>query len=212
VSVLCWSVSMKIQFSTIFFLVFVFSAFGQQLPSDKMFRDDSFPYSFAYPKDWITVPPSHPQTRVKLFSDLGLGIADFSVIVVYNKPAERFSPQEFVNTLKTSPEVIKSLVKQGNPTAEIINTGETYLSNQKAFYIKGKQTVHSLGSEVKMTILQILLLYEGNTYTLTCRAEEDSFDDYYPTFKRIISNFVVRPTKFNLSSPSQNTPRRRTKG
>lgn len=201
----------------LFLLVFYGISFAQvDKDSDYLvYRDDKYPFSLFYPNDWKQVEPSHPQTRFKILSGYGLGLklTDFSVIVIYSKEAESMSSSAFVKNLNINPKLVEAIVKTGAPDAKIISSGETYLNNKEAFFLKYEATYKNLDKSYDLIIYQLLMLYEGNSYTLTFRALKDEFDEDFPTFQYIASTFVIRPTKIVIPQKKQtNTKRTKKRG
>ena len=128
---------------TILLALFIFalcvSTFGQLKDGSdgsSAYRDEKFPFSLIYPKDWAQTQPSHAQTRFKITSELGLGLSDFSVVVTSPKEISNLSSSDFANGLVKKPEIVTALLKAGLPDAKLISSGKTYLSNKEAFYIK----------------------------------------------------------------------------
>lgn len=181
----------------LFLTVAQISVFSQQMnyTEDTVYRDDKYPFSIFYPRDWMKVAPSHAQTRLKVVSIDGKGYTDFNINVLYVKNLEKTSSSDHVKLLINSPKLIDAMVKTGNPNARILSSGATYLNNREAFYVKAQGVVRSLDDEVDMIFYQIFSLYEGNVYTLTFRAAKEDFDRDLPTFKAMIASFAVRPIK-----------------
>lgn len=178
----------------LFLLIFSFHTLSaQQRPSDKVYIDKVYPFSVAYPKDWVSVAPTQPQTRFKAFSDSGLGFADFNIGVATVKGAENITPQQFVDFIKNNPSLIEQLVKSEIPNAEIVEKGETYLSNRKAYYVKSTEKIKLVDDEVDLKIWTILMVFKGRRYSFTCRSSPLLFDEYVPTFKRLINTFTILP-------------------
>lgn len=186
----------KIILLTLFVFALSVSAFGQLKDgSDNLsvYRDEKFPFSVFYPKDWAQTEPSHSQTRFKATSELGIGLSDFSVVVTSPKEISNLSPSDFANGLVKRPEIVTAMLKMGLPDAKLIASGKTYLSNKEAFFIKSSGTFRNLDESFDLIIYQIVLVFEGNSYSLTFRALKEDFDEYFPVFKVIASTFVVRP-------------------
>jgi hypothetical protein len=186
----------KIILLTLFIFALSGIVFGQRKDGSdglSVYRDEKFPFSVFYPKDWAQTEPSHPQTRFKATSELGLGLADFSVVVTSPKEISNLSPSDFANGLVKRPEIVNAMIKMGLPDAKLIASGKTYLSNKEAFFIKSSGTFRNFDESFDLILYQILLVFEGNSYALTFRALKDEFDDYFPIFKVIASSFVVRP-------------------
>ena len=186
----------KIILLTLFVFALSVSAFGQLKDgSDNLsvYRDEKFPFSVFYPKDWAQTEPSHSQTRFKATSELGIGLSDFSVVVTSPKEISNLSPSDFANGLVKRPEIVTTMLKMGLPDAKLIASGKTYLSNKEAFFIKSSGTFRNLDQSFDLIIYQIVLVFEGNSYSLTFRALKEDFDEYFPVFKVIASTFVVRP-------------------
>jgi len=183
-------------------LVLTYSTTAQQLnyQEDTAYRDDKFPFSMFYPKDWIKVTPSHTQTRLKVVSTEGQGYTDFNINVIYVKALETTSPANHVKFLVSRPDLINSMIKTGNPNARVLSRGATYLNNRDSFFIKSEGTFRNLDEAVDMVLYQLISLYEGNVYTLTFRAAKEDFDKDFPTFKAMAASFTIRPTRLATNS------------
>jgi hypothetical protein len=191
----------KIILLTLFIFALSVSTFGQLKDgSDNLsvYRDEKFPFSVFYPKDWAQTEPSHPQTRFKVTSEMGIGLSDFSVVITSPKEISNLSSSDFANGLVKRPEIVTAMLKMGLPDAKLIASGKTYLSNKEAFFIKSSGTFRNFDESFDLILYQIILVYEGNSYSLTFRALKEEFDEYFPTFKVIASTFVVRPKKIEL--------------
>lgn len=201
---------MKLFLSIVLMLFLSAIGFAQQkIESDyAVYRDDKFPFSLFYPKDWTQLEPTHAQTRFKVTKEDGLYLTDFSIVVTYAESAKDMTSAALVDGLIARPEMIKALVKQGNPTAKLISSGKTYLSNREAFFIKSEATYRMLDEQYEMTVYQIMTMNDGNSYTLTFRALTTEFDENFPIFKFIASSFVIRPTKIIV--PKENIQKKTT--
>lgn len=182
---------------TILLAIFIFalsvSTFGQLKDGSdgtSIYQDEKFPFSVISPKDWAQTQPSHP---LKITSEMGVGLSDFSVVVTSSKEISNLSPSDFANGLVKRPEIVTAMLKMGLPDAKLIASGKTYLSNKEAFFIKSSGTFRNFDESFDLILYQIVLVFEGNSYSLTFRALKDEFDEYFPTFKLIASSFVVRP-------------------
>ena len=78
------------------------------------------------------------------------------------------------------------------PDATVIKSDKTFLSNQDAFYMIIKSTFRSFETEVSMKMLQIQTIKNGYSYTVTCRARQDRFDEMLPFFQVITSGFLIK--------------------
>lgn len=187
---------MKICISMILILTFCVLGFAQQnIDSNyNVYKDDKYPFSLFYPKDWTQLQPSHAQTRFKIAKEDGLYYTDFNINAVYVEESKDVSAGEAVKFLGDNPKIVDSLIRQGNPTSKLISSGKTYLSNREAFFIKSEATFRTFDQAKELTIYQIITRYQGITYTLTFRALKKEFDDNFLTFKLIASSFVIRPT------------------
>lgn len=188
---------MKLILTIIFTLTFVCSGFAQQTPEYKTYKDTEYPFLLTYPISWAQATPTEPDTRILIGSENGAGGADLNVNVSFNKKLESFTPQQFVEFIKAHSEVPRNALIGVYPSAIIESSGATYLSSRPAYFIKSNFTIRSLDEEMKITALQIQMLFEGNLYTITCRAPQARFDEYYPVFKRIIATFNVVTKKYS---------------
>lgn len=187
---------MKVLVSTLLILTLSVVGFAQQPVSDyAVYRDTVYPFSLFYPKDWTQLQPTHAATRFKIAKEDGFYFTDFNINARYVDGSKNLSPENYVKGLIDSPELISSMVTQGNPTGKVISSGKIFINNRDAFYVKSRMTHRSFDEEQDLTVYQILTIFEGNYYTLTFRALTDEFDENFPIFKFIASSFVVRSTK-----------------
>ncbi len=195
---------MKLFISIVLMLILSATGFAQQkIESDyAVYRDDKFLFSLFYPKDWTQLESSFAETRFKVTKEDGLYLTDFNINVIYVEASKNMPSKSFVEGLIARPNIIEARVKQGNPTAKIISSGKTYISNREALFIKSQATYRVLDEEYEMTLYQIITTYEGNIYTLTFRALTEEFDENFPIFKFIASSFVIRPTEITV--PKEN--------
>lgn len=177
------------------FLTYPTTAQRLNYQEDTAYRDDKFPFSMFYPKDWIKVAPSHTQTRLKVVSTAGKGYTDFNINVLFVKALEKTSSADYVKSLGSRPDLINSMVKTGNPNARVLSSGATYLNNREAYFIKSEGNFRNLDEDVDMVLYQLMSLYEGNVYTLTFRAAKEDFETEFPTFRAMAASFAIRPTK-----------------
>lgn len=201
-------------------LIFILSLIGlaqQKIDSDyAVYRDDKFPFSLFYPKDWTQLEPTHAQTRFKVTKEDGMYLTDFNINVIYVEASKNLPPKSYVEGFIARPALIEAMVKQANPTAKVISSGKTYLSNREAFFSKSEATYRTFDDEYEMTVYQMMTIYEGNIYTLTFRALTKEFEENFPIFKFIASSFVIRPTKItvpkeNIQNKTKIPLRRKTK-
>jgi len=178
-----------------------FSAYGQVTGevTQKVYRDDKYSFSLHYPSDWKPVEASSANARFKIASDNGIGVADFSIIVLTPPEIKKMTPAEFAEGMAKNPELVKTIIQTGLPGSKLLASGKTYLSNREAFFIKYSGTLRSIDDETDLTIYQIITVCEGKSITLTCRGIGDLFDTlYFDTCKEIASGFVLLPTKIDL--------------
>lgn len=188
------------------------SAFGQVAGeiTQKIYRDDKYSFSLHYPSDWKPVEASSTNTRIKIASDNGLGVADFSVIVLTPPELKNMTPAEFADGVAKRPDLIKAVIETGLPGSKLLSSGKTYLSSREAFFIKSTGTLRTLDDETDLTIYQIITVFEGKSITLTCRSLKELFDIlYFDTCKEIASSFVLLPTKIVI--PQKKKVSRKTK-
>ncbi|MBS1770434.1 MAG: hypothetical protein JSS77_12285 [Acidobacteria bacterium] len=189
-------------------LMAVGSVFAQQpAPSDySVYRDEKYPFSLFYPKDWTQLQPTHAATRFKIAKEDGLYFTDFNINAIYVDSTKNVTPEEYVRNLIDDPQLIDAMVRQANPTAKVVARGRTYLNNRDAYFTKSEGSYRTIDNSVRLTVYQITTILEGNIYTLTFRAPTAEFDENFPVFKFIASSFVIRPTTIlppkATSSPS----------
>jgi hypothetical protein len=153
-----------------------------------VYRDSRYLFSAHYPKTWTTVPISHPQTRFKVRSENGFD--DYSINIGSSDSLKNMTPKEFVEMMnETDP--LES-VRPYLPDVVLLKKGNSYLSNQEAFFFVYKGVFKSAGVELSVTIMQWQTIKYGNVYTLTCRAETERFETMLPVFQKILFGFVFQ--------------------
>jgi hypothetical protein len=164
--------------------------------SQKVYRDDKYSFALHYPSDWKPVEASGVNVRFKIASDNGLGVADFSVIVLTPPELKNMTPAEFADGIAKNPELIKAMIQTGLPGSKLLSSGKTYLSSREAFFVKYTGIMRTIDDETDLTIYQIITVFEGKSITLTCRSLNEVFDIlYFDTCKEIASGFVLMPTR-----------------
>lgn len=203
---------MKLIISVVLMLTLTSVVFAQQkMDSDySVYRDDKFPFSLFYPKDWTQLEPTHAQTRFKVAKEDGIYFTDFNINARYVETTKSVTPKSYVEGFIANPALIDAMVKTGNPTARVTSQGKTYVSNREAYFVKSQGMYRILDEEFEITAYQILAIYEGNLYTLTFRSLTKEFDENFPIFKVIASSFVIRPTKITI--PKVVVPSKKRKG
>ncbi len=181
-------------------LLMVGGSFAQQpTPSDySVYRDEKYPFSLFYPKDWTQLQPTHAATRFKIAKEDGIYYTDFNINALYVASLRNMTPESYVKGYIDKPQLIDAMVKQGNPTAKVVSRGRTYVNNQEAYFSKSEGTFRTFDASVRVTVYQIMTIFEGNIYTLTFRAPTGEFEENFPTFNFIASSFVIRPTTITV--------------
>lgn len=189
---------------TIVAIFLLLVAFGsvitqQPAPSDySVYRDDKYPFSLFYPKDWTQLQPTHAATRFKIAKEDGIYYTDFNINALYVESLKNMTPESYVKGYIDSPQLIDAMVKQANPTAKVMSRGRIYVNNREAYFSKSEGTYRTFDESVRLTVYQIMTIFEGNIYTLTFRAPTDEFEENFPIFKFIASSFVIRPTTITV--------------
>jgi hypothetical protein len=197
----------------LFICLFTFTNFGQvdEKITEKIYRDDKYSFAVRYPSDWKPVESSSVNTRFRIASDGGIGLADFNIVVITPKELQGMTSAEFANDIAKRPDIIKAMVETGLPGAKLLSSGKTYLSNREAFFVKYTGTMRSLDDETDLTVYQIITVFEGKSITLTCRSLKEVFDIlYFDTCKEIASSFVLLPTKVVVPPKNKVTKKRKT--
>ncbi len=196
--------------SILFILVFALSTTAQI--KNKIYRDEKYPFSVRYPSDWVPVEALVASSRFKISSNEGAGLATFTVTVRTPPELKNVTAAEFANEAIKRPDLINGVVQTALPGAKIISSGKTYLSNQEAIFIKYKGTYRTLDEKNDYTIYQIITVFEGISFTLSCGGVSATFDLLYmDTCKEIASNFAFIPTKIVLPSKSKTVRKQRNK-
>lgn len=187
---------MKTIFGVLLSLLVAVSSLAQQpTPSDySVYRDEKYPFSLFYPKDWTQLQPTHAATRFKVTKEDGVYFTDFNINATYVESIRNVTPEKYAQGFVDDPQLIDAMVKQANPTARVIARGKTFVNNRDAYFTRSEGTYRTIDNSVRLTVYQIMTVFEGNIYTLTFRAPTDEFDENFPIFKFIASSFVIRPT------------------
>lgn len=190
---------------SLFLLWFMLSAVAltnaQTAGSDyKIYRDTQYPFTLLYPKDWTVLEPTHAITRLKVTKEDGLYLTDFNVNAKYHVALQDMTPEKYAKDFIDDPGLIDAMVRQGNATAQMVASGKTSLNNRDAFFVKSEATYRVADRSHKITVYQIMTIFEGNAFTLTFRAPTSEFDANWPIFKYIASSFVVRSTKLSSAA------------
>lgn len=194
------SIMMKLFISMVLMLLLTGILFAQQkIESDyAVYRDDKFPFSLFYPKDWTQLQPTHALTRFKIAKEDGIYMTDFNINANYVESTKNLTPESYVKGLIDNPQLIDAMVKQANPTAKVVARGRTYISNREAYFSKSEGTYRVFDETYQITVYQIMTMLEGNVYTLTFRSLTAEFEENFPIFKGIASSFVIRPTTITV--------------
>lgn len=78
--------SMRVWFSILVIALTVVSTRPVNgLPNEDFvhYEDQAFRFSAWFPKTWKKVPTSHSETRLKVVSDAGRGVDDFTIVAMY---------------------------------------------------------------------------------------------------------------------------------
>lgn len=207
----CGITTLMTKLFPLFICLFTFTAFGQvtEKITEKIYRDDKYSFAVRYPSDWKPVEASGVSTRFKIASDNGIGVADFSIVVLTPSELKNMTSAEFANGIAERPDIIKAMTNTGLPGAKLLSSGKTYLSNREAFFVKYTGTLKTLDDKTDITVYQIITVFEGKSITLTCRGFEPVFEILYlETCKEIASSFVLIPTKIILP-PKKNVVKKR---
>lgn len=175
---------------------------------DLIYKDEKFPFLISYPRNWKQVEKSHPQIRLEVISENGEGTANFNISVNEVKGSENVSPANFVKLfLKDNPELINVMVKKLLPDGKVVSSGQTYLSNQEAFFVIYEGTYKTLDETSNFKGYVLEMLYEGKIYILAFGSLKEEFDKYLPTFKNIAASLGVLPTKIDIPQSKKAIPR-----
>ena len=153
------------------------------------YHDERYPFSAWYPKTWSKVPITHPQTRLKVRNENE--IDDYSINIISLEELKKLSPKEYIGMLSKNDYL--NLLRTTFPDITLLESGQTFVSNQEALYFITKLTQRSVGIELPMAQMQILTAKDGNVYTLTLRTEPERLEEMLPVFRAILMGFVIRP-------------------
>lgn len=161
------------------------------------YRDEEFRFSIHYPRSWATVEATHAQTRFKAVSNGGTEMPDLSVVVTsLPRSAKGFIQDEFVKSIDV--QAYLEYMRQSIPNAELIEHGQTMLSNQPAYYFVIQFTHRFLGIEVPVRQIQVQTARERNVYTITFRTDPEIFAESFALFEVLSAGFILWPEPPNV--------------
>jgi hypothetical protein len=159
-------------------------------------RDDKFPFTIAYPKDWESVAPMNPATRLSLVNRKPDGnmSAGFNIVAALSPELKNRTPAQQKDGINEYLNVAVEELKATGPNVKVVQRGETKLSGQAAYYVLMEGQTKQ-GAEVKVIrLLQIRTVHAENGYDLTFSCEADNYDSLLPVFKLIASSFKITPS------------------
>lgn len=137
------------------------------------YRDNKYPFSARYPKDWTRVSiASDSITRLSVESQDKIDL--FTINVIGALGLKQPSPREFVaEALKTD---YAALIRPKYPDVTILESGETSISNQEAFYWIFRATVVRYDVRMSAVMMQVQTTRAGNIYTLGCGTAAERYN------------------------------------
>jgi hypothetical protein len=169
-------------------------AHGKDMKDLITHRDKNYKYSISYPRSWASVTTTHEATRFKIVSNNGKGEDDFSINVRYVDELKKETPKEFVDIFKANLNESTQSFKKTLLNFKIIQHDKTFISNQEAYYLIATFIYRSMGFEIPMKMIQVHTASKGFLYVVTARTTQDRFDSMLPTYKVMMTGFVIHPT------------------
>ena len=80
--------------------------------------------------------------------------------------------------------------KEQSPDAKLLGSGDSFLDNRKAKWIKYSRSYSVPTGTVEVTLLQYFAIENGNLYFITAGAPAKTFPIYEDLLKRSLSTFV----------------------
>lgn len=158
-----------------------------------VYHDDKFPFTIVYPKDWDSVTPTNPATRLSLANrkpDGNLN-AGFNIVAAFSPELKNRTPAQHKDGINEYLNSGVDEMKAISPNVKVVQRGEAKLSGRAAYYIVMDREMKQ-GAEVRVIrLLQIRTVHAGNGYDLTFSCEADNFDSVLPVFKLIASSFKI---------------------
>lgn len=158
-----------------------------------VYRDDKFPFTIAYPKDWESVTSTNAATKLSLVNrkpggDLNAG---FNIVAALSSELKNRTVAQQKDDINGYLSGTVDALKATNPNIKVVQRGETRLSGLAAYYIVIDGQMEQ-GAEVQVIrLLQIRTVHAGNGYDLTFSCEAGNFDSVLPVFKLIASSFKI---------------------
>ena len=158
-----------------------------------VYRDDSYDFSFHYPKSWARVEATHKQTRFKAVSESGNGSEDVSINAIPNPQRKGSPPSAHIAWTSSNPEAMVEVMKKNIPSAVLVAHGKTKLSNQDAYYIVVDYTYEAAGYSFEIRQIQYYTGRDGLNYTITMRSLRSDWKSKASLFSHLAARFILHP-------------------
>lgn len=148
-----------------------------------------------YPKSWNKEEGNHPNIVQKLKNSLSNGYLISTMIRIKELPEA--AGQNFSSELVKDEEFRKSFCD--TPGVEYIDSGETTIDGENAFYVIHSQQAKTLSMHINLLNLSYNTAYDGKIISITHSAGGldsnddliDTFVSYIPVFELITTGVVI---------------------
>lgn len=151
------------------------------------YKNSEFSFGFNYPGNWKREEPRLPGTVVKITSPDG-SLA-FNVGAQWDRSLRNVHPKDFVK--KFSSRQISKMYQNDLPNFNLLEAGETTLSNQPAYYIVYTHVWKLVGGEIPWKTMTVFSNRSGIQYTLTAGGYPQVFDNNKELILSIFRSFVT---------------------
>lgn len=146
-------------------------------------------FGFNYPGNWKEKEQKLPGVVVRITSpDDTLG---FNVGAEWDSSLRHVHPKSFVNTFLTQKKLLIATYQKEFPNFKLLESGETTLCNQPAYYIVYTHVYRSMGQETPWKTMQVLSNRSGIQYTLTAAGYPQIFDNNIELLTSIFRSFIT---------------------
>jgi hypothetical protein len=154
--------------------------------------NEQFHISAYYPDSWSEITPGVPNEIFRLWSSHGKGTGGCTIAANDTKIRAN-TDESIVEVYELVPRVMEARLLQGFTEPKVLDHKITTLSNLKAISIIADGTYSTIGTTVRMRQWSVITQKTGVIYTVTCADIDTKFEDSLPTFRRIMSSFLIFP-------------------
>lgn len=153
----------------------------------KIYRNDQLGFEISYLNGWVI---SHAPGNLAFFikrksatepGTISINVANFTG----NK-------DNFMREVKAKPEKFIEKIKQRFPSAEILESGDTFLGGFPAYFITINYTLKNLDFEMDIVTMQIFSIKGSKIYLVNFETPLVLFEKTFNEFQAIIATFNFR--------------------